>query len=105
MNWASKKGIIDPTPLGDDFLTNISWSWPRSEELDEYQHQQALQMKLTNMTGSYREVFGNEWRQKLEQIMEEVQWFKDKGLVHPSMKLISGGESKMIDVDNITTEV
>lgn len=51
------------------------------------------------MTGSFREYYGNNWRENLKQIKDEIQWFKDNGLPHPAMKLISGGESKMLDVD------
>ena len=97
--WADRKGIINKSALGEDFLENISWSWPDPAELDEYSHQMAITLKLQNMTGSYREFYGNDWREKLNQIKDEIQWFKENGLPHPANKLISGGESKAIEVE------
>ncbi len=63
--WASKKHIIDTSLLEDGWLKDVSWSWNKMNELDEQSYQNATQMKLKNMTGSYREYWGSDWKEKL----------------------------------------
>ena len=49
------------------------------------------------MTSSYKEILGNNWKEKLEQIKEEVNWFKENGLPHVAYDMISGGERSGVD--------
>lgn len=88
--WATKKGLINKMP--DTFIQNVSWSWPKLDELDELQHQNAVEKKLRNMTGSYADELGPDWKDKLLTIKDEINWFKENGLAHPSYSMISGGE-------------
>ena len=88
--WANKRGLINRQP--DTFITNVAWSWPKMDELDENSHQDAVGKKLANMTGSYAEELGPDWREKLTAIKEEVDWFKKNNLPHPAFQMISGGE-------------
>lgn len=88
--WATKKGLISKMP--DTFIQDVAWSWPRMDELDELQHQNAVEKKLRNMTGSYAEELGPDWKEKLLTIKDEIDWFKKNGLAHPSYSMISGGE-------------
>ena len=88
--WATKKGIISGVP--DNFIRRVSWSWPKMEEIDERAHQESVALKLKNMTGSYREELGPDWREKLEIIRDEIDWCKKNGLAHPSYEMVSGGE-------------
>lgn len=90
--WAVKKGVIESGLLGEDWLRHVSWMWPTMDEIDEVQHQNAVEKKLTNMTGSYLDILGPDWREKLEQIKMEVDWFKQNNLPHPAYNMISGGE-------------
>lgn len=99
--WARRKGIVD-FDLDDDFVYDCDWDWPQIEQLDDYQYQQAISLKIKNCTASFREILGVNWKETLQQINEESKWFKSQGMVHPMYTLISGGESKMIDVE--TTE-
>ena len=101
-NWAVKHNEIDKSLLSDNWLRHISWMWPTMDEIDEVQHQNAIEKKLTNMTGSYLDVLGPDWREKLEQIKTEVEWFKKNNLPHPAYNMISGGERT--GVDEITNE-
>lgn len=94
--WANKKGIIAKQP--STFIQNVAWSWPRMDELDELQHQNAVEKKLTNMTGSYAEELGPDWKEKLLTIKDEINWFKENGLAHPSFNMKSGGERTGVDV-------
>ena len=88
--WANKKGLINRQP--DTFITDVAWSWPKMDELDELQHQNAVEKKIKNMVGSYKEELGPDWKEKLLTIKEEIDWFKQNGLAHPSFEMKSGGE-------------
>ena len=88
--WANKKGLIAKTP--DTFIDDVAWSWPKMDELDELQHQNAVEKKIKNMVGSYKEELGPDWKEKLLTIKDEIDWFKKNGLAHPSFEMKSGGE-------------
>lgn len=78
-------------PVAFDSMQYVDWSWPKMDEIDENTHQDAVQKKLSNLTGSYREELGADWKEKLEVIKNEMQWCKENGLPHPAMQMISGG--------------
>ena len=84
-----RKGIV-PDRFGEGWLRSVSWEWPRQKDIDDVKEQNAIQLKLKNQTGSYREVYGADWREKLLQIAEEVKFCNDNGLVHPSQITVSG---------------
>lgn len=88
--WAVKRGLIDRAP--DTFIDDVDWSWPRMEELDELQHQNAVEKKLRNMTSSYKQELGPDWKETLSTIKEEIDWCKNNDLPHPAYSMISGGE-------------
>lgn len=67
------------------------------DDIDEKAHQDAVALKLKNMTGSYAEEYGPDWREKLETIKDEINWFKQNGLPHPAYDMISGGERSGAD--------
>lgn len=90
--WADKKNLIDISRMGEDWLSKVSWSWSKMNELDEQSYQNATQMKLKNMTGSYLEYWGSDWKEKLLQIKNEIDWCKQNGLPHPAYEMKSGGE-------------
>ena len=75
------------------------------DELDELQHQNAVEKQLRNMTGSYREILGPDWKEKLEIIRDEIDWCKKNQLPHPSFNQISGGERTGVDTMSDGTEV
>lgn len=91
-NWAAKKNMIDYTKLDADWISQIKWSWTKAADIDEHQHQVAVEMKLRNLTGTLREELGPDWKEKLEQMKEEIQYCKDNKLPHPAWNLKSGGE-------------
>lgn len=92
MKWNERHNRIDASKLGENWLRRVSWMWPKMDELDEVQHQNAIEKKITNMTGSYREILGADWKEKLEQIKDEIDWFKKNNLPHPAYSMVSGGE-------------
>lgn len=89
--WASKKNIISK-PLSLDEMQKVDWSWPKMDELDELQYQNAVEKKLRNMTGSYRDILGPDWKETLETVKNEIDWCKKNNLPHPSYSMVSGGE-------------
>ena len=71
----------------------VTWEWKRLDSCDEAAAENANALKLKNCTGSYREILGNDWQEKLLQIADEVKWMRDHGMTHPSMLMLSGGET------------
>ena len=88
--WAGKRGLIETSP--DSFIQAVEWSWPKMDEIDELQHQNAVEKKLRNMTSSYKEELGPDWKETLSTIKEEIDWCKKNDLPHPAYNMISGGE-------------
>lgn len=93
--WANKRGIIKRTP--DTFIYDVDWSWPKMEELDENAHQDAVEKKLRNMTSSYRDELGPDWKDTLMTVKDEIDWCKKNNLPHPAYQMISGGERTGVD--------
>lgn len=48
-----------------NLIDKVDWAWPKMEELDENAHQDANEKKLRNMTGSYRDILGPDWKTTL----------------------------------------
>ena len=88
----SKKGRFDESKLPENWMKYVSWSWAKIDELDEGAHQESIRKALLNSTTTYRDVLGPDWREKLMQTREEIEWFKANKLPHPSFEMISGGE-------------
>jgi hypothetical protein len=62
------------------------------EELDENSHQDAVEKKLRNMTSTYKQELGPDWKETLTTIKDEIDWCKQNNLPHPAFQMISGGE-------------
>lgn len=90
-SWASAKGII-PYSLDQIDMSKVTWFWPQREENDEVAKENAASLKLKNLTGSYQEILGSDWQEKLDQIKAEIAYCKDNGLPHPAYNMVSGGE-------------
>jgi hypothetical protein len=83
--------------IPEKFIENVDWSWPRMLDADENSHQEAAEKKLRNMTSSYRDELGPDWRDKLLAVKDEIDWFKKNNLPHPAFNMISGGERTGVD--------
>lgn len=92
VKWLGKKKLFDVSKLPPNWMRSISWSWPTIDEMDEVGHQNAVAMKLRNLTGTLSEELGNDWREKLQQSKEELEWCRRNGIPHPALGMISGGE-------------
>jgi glutamyl-tRNA synthetase len=78
VKWIAKRGEFDESQLPEDWMEYVSWSWPKLDELDEGAHQEAIRKALLNGTKTYKEILGNDWREKLLQTKEEVAFFKEQ---------------------------
>ena len=83
--WSGARG------LPEDFMDGLAWEWPGIDEIDEASHQNAVALKLRNLTGTLKEELGSNWKEKLAQVREEISYCKENGLPHPAMQMISGG--------------
>lgn len=93
--WASKRNVI--TPCDISIMHHVSWAFPTMDELDESLHQDAVAKKLKNLTSSYKDELGPDWKEKLLSIRDEIDWFKKNNLPHPAFAMLSGGERTGVD--------
>lgn len=93
LNWAEKKGIVK-SYVAEDVMDGIDWCWRKMEDLDEVAHQNAIKLALENNVLSYREILGNDWKERLEQIASEHKWMNDNGITPVGEKMISGGQTE-----------
>ena len=91
VNWAVKKGIVKGY-VAEDFMDYVDWDWRKMDDFDQLKEQQAIEMKLRNMTSTLKEEIGSDWKEQLEQYKYEIDWCKKNGLPHPAYNMISGGE-------------
>lgn len=90
--WAARKNLLDYSGLPPRWLHQVQWQWPTMTSSDEQAHENALATRFRNLTGSYMDEFGSEWKQKLIQIRDEIDWCKANNVPHPSFAMLSGGE-------------
>lgn len=86
-----KRGELDY--IDPDVMDYVSWQWSGIDDLNPVEHQNGIRLALQNNTMTYKEILGMDWKEKLEQVAEEHAWMRERGMIHPSEKLISGGES------------
>lgn len=88
-----------------DDMAYVSWEWKGIDSLDPVANEQAIEMKLRNGTSNYKEILGNDWKEKLLETASEIKWLKENNL--PTLAffgLKSGGEATGSDqtTENIT---
>lgn len=71
----------------------VSWEWCGIDDLNPVEQQNGIRLALENNTKTYKEILGMDWKEKLQQVADEHKWMREHGMIHPSEKLISGGES------------
>lgn len=94
-NWAKfaqARGLIpSDDKLPEDWRhTCVTWQRPIERVLDAVKEQTALNSGLKNGTILYRDKLGPDWRGKIDAFAEEVEYFKSKGLTHPSEITVAG---------------
>ncbi len=94
INDAIAYGFLSP-PKGFSAPLNgldlrLVWSWPRQEEVDALNEQNALTARLRNGATTYREEFGVDWRERIRQVAVEAEEMAKHGLIHPATQTVSG---------------
>lgn len=86
--WAERRGEL---PMRVDGISRkVAWSWPRQKAVNAVDEQTAIEKRLRNYTGSYADIYGADWREKLQAIGREIEWCKANGIVHPAMVTVAG---------------
>lgn len=76
--------------LPDGWTKGVTWLWPKMREVNAVDEQNAVQMRLKNFTGSFRDVYGPNWRERVREVAEEVGFFKSLGIPHPGLVTVAG---------------
>ena len=89
--WALRKGIIPANlPLPPDWIRSVEYSFPKKREPDAQKEQNAIQLGLRNFTMTLHEIYGPDWRERADRIAEELDYFRKRGIPHPSLVTASG---------------
>ena len=92
VKWGISKGIITKY-ISSDFMEYVDWSWKGIDTLDPTANENAIQLQLKNMTKSYKDILGSDWKEKLIQIADERKWMLENGITPPQDLMISGGQT------------
>lgn len=90
--WAARRGMLPAGVDPDGICSGVAWSWPRQKAVNAVDEQNAIEKRLRNYTGSYADIYGADWREKLAAIGREIEWCKENGIVHPSMVTVAGAQ-------------
>lgn len=98
--YALKNGLVTE-PLPENWQSCMEWEWEDLPEVNQIDAENAREKALQNATGTYAEFLGKGAKKKLLRFKEEVEFFKQHGLTHPSMKTVSGAivESNAVKAD------
>lgn len=89
--WAQRKGIIPRNlALPPDWIRRVSYSFPKKREPDAQKEQAAISQGLRNFTVSLRDIYGPDWRERADEIQEELAYFSERGIPHPALQTVSG---------------
>lgn len=91
--WAKKKGLFKAY-IAEDFMDFVSWEWRGIDDLSPVEYQNGIRLALENNTKTYREILGNNWKERLEQTAYEHKWMSEHGITPVGEKLISGGQTE-----------
>lgn len=94
--WAARKGVIPSDVNGfAGIARRVSWAWPRQRAVNAVDEQTAIEKRLSNCTGSYRDIYGADWKAKLNAVAEEIKFCKENGIPHPATMTVSGAVVNM----------
>jgi hypothetical protein len=88
-NYAIQNGLVS-APLPANWKNCFEWEWEDLPEVNKIDAENANEKGLQNATTNYGEILGKGSKKKLLRFKDEVQWFRDNKLTHPSMKTVSG---------------
>ncbi|MBR0196907.1 MAG: phage portal protein [Kiritimatiellae bacterium] len=95
-NWsrrAQARGLIpQDSELPEDWRrTCVKWQRPQERALNPVDEQNAIALGLKNLTRNYHETLGADWRQKLLEIAEELNFTRENNIPDPRLQTVSGG--------------
>lgn len=88
LRWAMARRLIPALPAG--WINGLSWMWPSMPEVNIVDEQTALNKRLANLDTTYRTRLGPGWKKKLAQAFEEINFFREAGVLHPAEQTVSG---------------
>lgn len=90
---AQARGEIPPdSALPEDWRrTCVQWQQPPQKALNPVDDANATTIALRNLTTSYHEKLGPDWKEKLKDIADELAWAKANGIPDPRLQTVSGG--------------
>lgn len=93
VTWAQKKKVVKAY-VAEDFMDYVDWTWKGIDSLDPVANENAIALQLKNLTKSYKDILGNDWKEKLKQTAEERKWMKANGITPPQDLMLSGGQTE-----------
>ena len=93
ITWAVRKQLVKAY-IAEDFMDFISWEWRDIDDLSPEAYQRGIRLALENNTKTYREILGNNWKERLEQTAYEHRWMAEHGITPVGEKMLSGGQTE-----------
>ena len=87
--FALKNGLVTEA-LPPNWQNCMEWEWEDLPEVNQIDAENANEKALKNGTRTYANILGKGSKKKLLRFKEEVEFFKQNGLTHPSMTTVSG---------------
>lgn len=88
--WATRRGMIPALPMPPNWSRLVRWTWPRMREVNQVDEQNAAAAKLRNLTGSYAEMLGPDWQERLLHVGEELEFCAAHKIPHPALQTVNG---------------
>ena len=63
--WGVKNKIVK-SYVAEDFMKYVDWQWRGIDDLSPVEYQNGIRLALENNTKTYKEILGNDWKEKLE---------------------------------------
>lgn len=82
------------TYIAEDFMDFIDWEWRGIDDLSPVEYQNGIRLALENHTRTYKDILGNNWKEKLEQTAYEHKWMLENGITPRGELMISGGQTE-----------
>lgn len=94
--WSRRAQALGEIPqdyeLPEDWRRNcIQWARAELKALSPVDEQSATQLGLRNLTKNYHELLGPDWKRKLAETAEELDYLRTLGIPDPRLQTVSGG--------------
>jgi capsid protein len=103
IRWAIRKGLIKAAAT-EGWEESISWKLPTIPFVDEVKERTANALALKNGEKTFSDLLGPNWLEKFDQLMEELNAAKERGLPLSIFEQKSGGSAVTPDAENETEE-